>query len=198
MSGNCFDRAFDCLAEGPTLESLLKVHSIEYEDKRPMKVYVDSEDKWADMVAVYKTPGLDMTTPLKIVIDGMPAIDQGGVRRGIFTDVFIDFSKNAHLRLFEGEPNYLRPMYSAEAQSSGLFKVLGQMIAHSISMDRVGFPYLSPICYWYIVDGEDRASQFISEQDVGDRMYQIVTEVITIYNTMYMHVFKALQQFEIC
>lgn len=177
LSSSSFDIAFDCLAEGPTLESMLKVHGSNYEDKRPMKVYIDSDDKWADMVAVYKTPGLDMTNPLKIVIDGIPAIDQGGVRRGIFTDVFINFSENAHVHLFEGLPNYLRPLYSAEAQSSGLFKVLGQMIAHSIAMDGVGFPYLSPVCYWYIVDGEDQAFQFIGEQDVGAGVYQLVTEV---------------------
>ena len=125
----------------------------------------------------YKTPGLDMNNPIRVVLDGVPAVDQGGVRRGIFTDVFISFTENERVHLFEGMPNYLRPLYSAEAQSSGLFKVLGQMIAHSIAMDGIGFPYLSPICYWYMVDGEDRAVQFIGEQDVGTGVHQLVTQV---------------------
>ena len=34
-------------------------------------------------------------------------------------------------------------------------------------MDEVGFPYLSPTCYWYIVEGEDRALLFVEEGDVG-------------------------------
>ena len=34
-------------------------------------------------------------------------------------------------------------------------------------MDGVGFPYLSPTCYWYIVEGEERAFQFVEGGDVG-------------------------------
>ena len=41
------------------------------------------------------------------------------------------------------------------------------MIAHSISMDGVGFTYLSPTCYWYIVEGEDRVLLFVEEGGVG-------------------------------
>ena len=66
-----------------------------------MKVYVGSDEKWSDIVAVYKTPLLDMSSLLiqKIIIDGIPATDQGGIRRGIFINVFISFSENEHLHL---------------------------------------------------------------------------------------------------
>ena len=83
------------------------------------------DDKWAVLVAVYKTPGLDLCCPIRIILDGIPAIDQGGMRREIFTDVFLTFAENQHVRLFDGVLTCLRPLYSAEAQSSGLFKVLG-------------------------------------------------------------------------
>ena len=48
---------------------------------------MDMDDKWADLVAVYKTPGLELCRPIRIILDGAPAIDQGGMRREIFTDV---------------------------------------------------------------------------------------------------------------
>ena len=51
------------------------------------------------------------------------------------------------------------------------------MVAHSISMDGVGFPYLSPTYYWYIVEGEDRALQFVEEGDVGADVFHLVKEV---------------------
>ena len=177
LSGSDFESAFECLSSGPTLDSLLQVQNTQYIGKQPIKVYVDMDDKWADLVAEYKTPGLDLCRPIRIILDGAPAIDQGGMRREIFTDVFLSFAENQHVRLFDGVLTCLRPLYSAEAQSSGLFKVLGQMVAHSISMDGVGFPYLSPTCYWYIVEGEDRALQFVEEGDVGADVFHLVKEV---------------------
>ena len=42
------------------------------------------------------------------------------------------------------------PVCTAESRSCGLFKVLGSMVDHSIAQEWVGFPYLSPTCYWYM------------------------------------------------
>lgn len=81
------------------------------------------------------------------------------------------------MKLFDGPPHYLRPIYSAEARSSGLFTVLGTMIAHSIAQDGVGFPYLSPLCYWYVVGGEDKVLPFVTLANVGADVSDLVTRV---------------------
>ena len=39
------------------------------------------------------------------------------------------------MNLFEGPSHHLRPLFSAEARSPGLFTVLGNMISHSITQD---------------------------------------------------------------
>ena len=173
LAGHSFEKSVDCLCEGPTLESLLTLFKESYVDRRPTKVFVDSDDVWADMAGHYKMASLDVSNPVRIVLDGSPAIDIGGVRREIFSEVFSAFAENKHLTLFQGEPNYLRSLYSVENQSTSIFKVLGKMIAHSIALDGIGFPYLSPVCFWYIIDGVDKALPFIGKDDVTAGTYSV-------------------------
>ena len=174
---NSFDLALECLLQGPTFDSLLKVHQKQFEEKPPCKLYADSDSLWEDGVAFYKNPSLKIDRPLRVVLERSPAIDTGGVRRQFFSDVFQQFAENKLIRLFEGPPSFLRPAYSAEARSSGLFRVLGIMIAHSIAQDEVGFPFFSPLCYWYIADGEEKALTFVSLADVGADVAQLITQV---------------------
>ena len=94
---------------------------------------------------------------IRIRMFNMPAIDTGGVHCQIYTTTLREFAENKHMRLFDGPPNRLRPFYSAEARSSALFKVFGTMVGHSILPDGIGFPYFSPLCYWYIAVGEEAA-----------------------------------------
>ncbi len=56
-------------------------------------------------------------------------------------------------------------------------KVLGQMIAHSIAQDGVGFPYLSPVCFWYLVGGVDEALPYVAKDDVSVAVHSVVAEV---------------------
>lgn len=133
-----------------------------------------------DTVGFYKSGSIDFDNPLRVILDGSPAIDIGGVRRHLFSEVFSAFAENKHMKLFQGPPNYIRPLYSIENHSTGVMKVLGQMIAHSVAMDGVGFPYLSPACFWYLVGGVDKALPFIGKDDVSDAVYSVVTEVLII------------------
>ena len=41
-------------------------------------------------------------------------------------------------------------------------------------MDGAGFPYLSPTCYWYIVEGEDRALLFVEEGELEQMLLYLV------------------------
>ena len=69
----------------------------------------------------------------------------------MYTKVLEEFADNKHINLFEGANNFLRPIVSAEVRSSGLLKILGSMIAHSVCQERIGFPYLSLTSYWYLI-----------------------------------------------
>lgn len=142
-----------------------------------VKVHIDAEEAWQDTVTFYKSHRLDITKQLRVQLNHKPALDTGGERAQLYSTVFEEFAKNEYANLFEGPPHHLRPRCMAEARSSGLFKVLSSMVAHSLALDGIGFPYLSPTCYWYIVDGEDRAIEYISIADVGADVAILVSKV---------------------
>ena len=182
VSGKQFDASLECLLSGPTLESITKLTSRYYQTLQHVKLYVDSDDAWADTVAFYKcnTP---FDKSVRVRISDHPAVDTGGVRRQLYTFVFRSFAENSVIRLFDGPPNHLRPVYSAESRASDMFTVLGSMIGHSILQDGVGFPYLSPLCYWYIVSNdESKALQYVSMDDVGLDVAQTIKQVRSCVN----------------
>ena len=128
------------------------------------------------MLAIYKCFTLGERR-LRISLDNGPALDTGGVRRQVYTCVYNKFISNECVHLFEGPENHNRRFYSAESRGSGLFKALRIMIGHSILQDGIGFPYLSPLCYWYIAEGEQRALEYGTLADVGARTAASVTKV---------------------
>ena len=142
------------MLEGPTFSPLLRMVNNRFRGLPTRKLNVDPEDLWTDVVAAYKG-SFDFHIQIRILLHGSPAIDTGGVRRQVFTRVFEAFANNEVFRLFD---YHLRPIATEEARSSGLMKVLGSMIAHSVCEDGIGFPYLSPTCYHYIIGGEPFSS----------------------------------------
>ena len=56
------------------------------------------------------------------------------------------------------------------------------MIAHSITQCGVGFPYLAPCAYWYIVtDDISKAVGYSTIEDVRDiQVVEVITKVIVI------------------
>ena len=134
-----------------------------------VRVEIDSQDMWRDLLACYESRRVNDASQLQIVLSDQPPVDAGGVRRQVYTTVYSEFAKNEHVVLFHGPENYLRPALSVEARSSGLLKLLGKMIAHSICQDGIGFPYLSPFCYWYLVGGEEKALEYgVAPEDLPD------------------------------
>ena len=93
--------------------------------------------------------------------------------------MFHAFAENTHLRLFDGPQNHLRQFYSAEARASGMFTLLGTMVGHSILQDGVGFPFFSPVCFWYIADGDKKTLQYASLADVGADVATVISQVST-------------------
>lgn len=72
----------------------------------------------------------------------------------------------------------MRNYATAISRSCGLYKILGAMIGHSIAQDGIGFPYLSAVCYWYIVGGEEVALEYTSIDDVGADVANAISKVI--------------------
>lgn len=153
------------------------VHQILNRLKLSMKPYmcseklkVDREDIVMDFFQFYKSVHFDPVIPIKVQIKGEPAVDTGGVLRQAFTDVFAELASGSScLRLFRGAHARLTPVYSTEHVLTGVFEVLGKMIAHSLIQGGPGFPYLTPGIYWYIATGNlSEAVGRSSFVDIGD------------------------------
>ena len=65
-----------------------------FEQYPKLKVPIDFDDMWADMVAVYKSQTMYLHSRLRITLDGKPSIDTGGVRHQVYSNVFEDFANN--------------------------------------------------------------------------------------------------------
>lgn len=54
-------------------------------------------------------------------------------------------------KLFDGPATWLVPVFDATTVFSGIKKCIGKMISHATAQCAIGFPHLSPVCYWYII-----------------------------------------------
>lgn len=135
-----------------------------------VKLIVDKEDIVMDFFHYYKSFEFDPAVPIKVKIKGEPAVDNGGVLRQAFTDVFYEIAGGeSYLRLFRGPNRRLTPIYSSEHVLTGVFEVLGKLIAHSLIQGGPGFPFLAPVIYSYIATGDlSEAVARASCLDIGD------------------------------
>ena len=176
-SGENFESSVDCMLDGPTLLSIVNMLNIHFHEQPVIKVQVNQDDVWEDMVVQYKSPRMDVTKQLQLTVLDQPAIDTGGVRQQVYNTIYSDFLANKYIKLFEGALHCCRPQCAAESRSSGLFKIIGTMVVHSIAQDGVRFPYFFLACYWYMVDGEERAIEFVTLEDIGAEAAGVVSKV---------------------
>ena len=102
-----------------------------------------------DILYYYKSPDFDPTFPIKIQVRGDPAVDTGGVLRQAFTEFFSMVShETENFRLFTGPDGRLSPLYSSEHILTGVFEILGKVVAHSIVQGGPRFPNLAPGIFW--------------------------------------------------
>lgn len=178
ISGENFTVSMECLLSGPTLQSILMIMHRRYAEQPVIKVDVeDITVAWEDAVTFYKSSRFDISKQIRVRINDQPVIDVGGVRAQLYSTVYGVFAQNEKITLFDGNVRYLRPHCSAEARSSGLFKILGMMIGHSIMQDGIGFPYISPVCYWYVAGKEQKALESLSVKDLNEDVGFLVTKV---------------------
>ena len=79
-SGGDFDSSMECLLEGPTLSSILNMLNDQFQQQPRIKVQADLDDIWHELVALYKSPRMDVSKQLRVVLHNQPAVDTGGVR----------------------------------------------------------------------------------------------------------------------
>lgn len=149
-----------------------------------IRVTVDDNKVILDALPIYKSPTFDPVCPVTVQFQNQPAVDVGGPKREFYTRLFVNIAKadgGLNLVLFEGPDGRLMPKYSATIiVYSGILTVVGKMIAHSIVQCGIGFPFLSPAAYWYIVSGDiARAVGYCNISDVRDiEVAQLIQKVV--------------------
>ena len=97
------DSALDCLLSGPILQCLLKLHKMTFYVKN-----FPQSSMWILMI-------FGLILGHYELVHMFEATDTGGVCLQVFSDVFELFADNKHAKLFEGPPNFFRPVCSAES-----------------------------------------------------------------------------------
>lgn len=170
--------------EDPSIGSFISLMKTSLLSDVTRRIVVDDYDEDKPQVltetafAFYKGSRFDPQAEVFVRIDNQPVIDTGGARRQFFCDVFSHIASSSSLGLFEGPPNRLRPAFRQSSISSGLMNIMGKMVGHSIILDRQGFPFLSPACYYYMAGHIDLAVSELSIEDAGDRTVRIVRRYV--------------------
>ena len=136
------------LPQETSLSSILKGLE-EGLSKEKEKLRVEEEDLFNDALCYYKDPNFDEKKRLRIVYQGQPAVDTGGVTRQFFTKLLSIISE----MFFEGCV-YKSPIYNADVVASGMMKYIGTIIVHSILQGGPAFPVFSPSVYEYLSTGD--------------------------------------------
>ena len=170
--------AEECLITGPTLQKILELWHTNCQHFHSNMVEIDQSTECADLISFYRKTNIDFSCHSTMFrLKNQPAIDCGGVRRHIYTSVLKKLSQNNKCYLFQGPTNHLRPFYNAHTAETEIFKVLGMIVGHSIIQEGIGFPYLSPLCYWYIAAGRKVAMKHYTDDDTGEDCSYFVTRV---------------------
>lgn len=144
-----------------------------------LHVTIDKESLLMQALQIYKKPSFDPSCPLTISFDKQPAVDTGGPKREFYTQLLYSIATSDGSILpviFEGEEGRLMPSYNSSVIYSGMMRVVGKIIVHFIVQCGVRFPYLSPVCYWYLITGD--VSKAISYCNTSDIRYIESAELI--------------------
>lgn len=178
-SGQKFDDTLNCMLEGPSLESICQLLNSQLISDDVSRIKVDACDDvqdWVDAAfGYYKSSNWLPSTEVRIIMRNQSAIDTGGVRRQFFTAVFQEIACSGNL--FEGTPESVRPAFKMSNLSSGIFQILGTMIAHNLVLDCQGFPFLSECIYYTLAGQTEKAMTLITMDDLSENVKTIIQEV---------------------
>ncbi len=185
-------KTFDLL-QNCTLDNVLQlIHEtfidLATEESPKIVIHPDSaaEEMTELLIAFYKGKRFQKNAQVRVNVHNSDVMDSGGVRRQLFSTSFKCLS-SGHLQVFDGPVDRLRPIIKPSNVVSGLLKIIGQVISHSLIMDQVGFPFLSPPIYNYWIGREDVAITFLKNIDVsGQASHALLKVGVVIFNILFI------------
>ena len=142
------------------------------------KLKLDEEDMLLDVVQHYKNPQFHPEKASQMCLKRGSAIDSGGVLRQVKVFSAVADGRN-RLTLFKGEPRRKVPIFSNEHVLTGIFEVLGKVIAHSLIQGGPGFPYLTPVIYSYTSTGDLQTASFkVSVLDIKIQTLSVIIDKV--------------------
>ena len=142
------------------------------------KLRVDEEDLLNDAITYYKDSDFNPAKKLRIVYTNQPAADTGGVVRQFYTQLLATITDS----FFQGQ-EYRSPIYNSDTVASGLMKLVGSIIVHSILQGGPGVPIFSPGIYYYLAKGNmEEALKGLTLTDCSLQMKHVTEEVMNTCN----------------
>ena len=180
---NCNYYSTQDFLKNTTLDNLLRLLYSSFmhfstEESPKITIFQSSspEELTEVLLGFYKSSRFVKNACVRVAIEGNQVMDSGGVRRQLYDQVFQAIAKG-HYCIFEGPLERLRPVVKPCNIVSGLLKNFGKAVAHSLIMDHVGFPYLSPPLFYYLIGQEDVAITMLRESDVSGQAEYVVAKV---------------------
>ena len=103
---------------------------------------------------------------------GQPAADTGGVIRQFYTQLLEVIADT----FFQGD-TYRSPVYNCDLVASGVMKLVGAIIVHSVLQGGPGFPIFSPGVYNYLAKGKLNNFEVMEAITIKD-MEHFITKVM--------------------
>lgn len=134
---------------------------------------VDEQDLLNDAITYYKDPDFNPSKRLQIVYSGQPAADTGGVVHHFYTQLF-----TVIIDTFFQEEQYRSPNYNSDTIASGIMKLVGTIIVHSILQGGTGLPVFSQGIYYYLTKGNaEEAMESLTVIDCSLEMRDFIFKV---------------------
>jgi len=151
------------------LEELQKMFDIGSKEK----LKVDEDDILNNAITYYKSSDFNPSKRLRVVYQGQPACDTGGVVRQFFTQLL----KAIFNAFFQG-CEYRSPIHNCDTAASGIMRIVGTIIVHSILHGGPGLPVFSPAVYYYLTKGNpEEAMEGLSVIDCSLQMADFIKKV---------------------
>ena len=173
-----FEASMECMLGGPILAHIITLLNNSFEQQSSVKIKVDADDVWQDIVVNYKSPAVDLRKKLQVRVHNQPAIDTGGVCRQVYDTVFNEYVSNKHIK-----PSHsCRPTCTVESRSCDLFNSLGLLIVLPRTVWDFHICHQHATGIWWVVK-----KKHISLCDVGADTAAVVSQVHTGNNYIHFH-----------
>lgn len=157
-----------------TLPSLLSGLRANLSNEK-VKLKVDQDDLLNDAMAFYKDTDFDPRCRLRVIYNGQPAADTGGVTRHFFTQLLGLIATE-----FFEEEQYEKPIYNATMVACGIMKLCGIIVAHSVVLGGPGLPVFSPGIYHCLATGN--LEETVSKVTIDDCSPQVKSFIDMVNN----------------